>query len=538
MAMLAKETGLTVLFVNLFLDLYRSWHPLKRALLERKWNEEALHFSQRTAKLLMALSVLLVFRLALLQGSLPRFVSQDNPAAFHPHRQVRLLTFSYLAVFNFLLLLCPSTLSHDWQMGSIPLVASFSDSRNIGTCILIALSLVLAYKCFVDFEEQKQIPLVLSCLLLVLPFLPAANILVTVGFVIAERVLYIPSSGFVLLVAYGVQLMCSRATHKQKSLICSVIILVLCCFAAKTHIRNKDWASRETLSRSGLRAVPQNAKMHYNWANCLRDKNESREAVLHYREALALWPQYASAHNNLGTLMSNPSVAEHHFLTAIQINPTHVNAHYNLGQIYRRMNRTTEAMAMLERCLSLNSEYTPAYLLLAKLHAGPIAGRLLRHVALLAPHSPDHAAYYAAWLAKHNRILEAQRYYEDALSISFSHLESLLGLARCLRSRGQKSRLQQILLRWHIQQGNIEVRWSGGSLPGVYAGDLYLGSWELYKQGQVTSVSETRQDAFVYCINEGLPHSCKRDETRTSSSESTAKSGSNITPSSDSKSFQ
>ncbi|CAH0392889.1 unnamed protein product [Bemisia tabaci] len=204
-------------------------------------------------------------------------------------------------------------------MGSIPLVASFSDSRNIGTCILIALSLVLAYKCFVDFEEQKQIPLVLSCLLLVLPFLPAANILVTVGFVIAERVLYIPSSGFVLLVAYGVQLMCSRATHKQKSLICSVIILVLCCFAAKTHIRNKDWASRETLSR--------------------------------------------------------------------------------------RMNRTTEAMAMLERCLSLNSEYTPAYLLLAKLHAGPIAGRLLRHVALLAPHSPDHAAYYAAWLAKHSEYL-------------------------------------------------------------------------------------------------------------------------------------
>ncbi|GLH13067.1 Transmembrane and TPR repeat-containing protein 3 [Gryllus bimaculatus] len=40
-------------------------------------------------RLLPVLSVLLVFRLALLQGSLPRFSNQDNPAAFHPSRLVR-----------------------------------------------------------------------------------------------------------------------------------------------------------------------------------------------------------------------------------------------------------------------------------------------------------------------------------------------------------------------------------------------------------------------------------------------------------------
>jgi hypothetical protein len=34
--------------------------------------------------------------------------------------------------------------------------------------------------------------LLLGCLLLVIPFLPAANLVVTVGFVVAERLLYIP----------------------------------------------------------------------------------------------------------------------------------------------------------------------------------------------------------------------------------------------------------------------------------------------------------------------------------------------------------
>lgn len=48
-----------------------------------------------------------------------------------------------------------------------------------------------------------------------------------------------------------------------------------------------------------------------------------------------LWPTYASAHNNLGTLMHSAPEAEVHFQSAISISPNHVNAHYNLGQVYR-----------------------------------------------------------------------------------------------------------------------------------------------------------------------------------------------------------
>lgn len=48
-----------------------------------------------------------------------------------------------------------------------------------------------------------------------------------------------------------------------------------------------------------------------------------------------LWPSYASAHNNLGTLLSEAEHAEQHFMAAIRISPGHVNAHYNLGMVYR-----------------------------------------------------------------------------------------------------------------------------------------------------------------------------------------------------------
>ena len=56
----------------------------------------------------------------------------DNPAAAatSPWRQ---LTFSYLLPINAWLLLCPNFLCCDWTMGTIALIESVSDVRNLAT---------------------------------------------------------------------------------------------------------------------------------------------------------------------------------------------------------------------------------------------------------------------------------------------------------------------------------------------------------------------------------------------------------------------
>lgn len=44
--------------------------------------------------------------------------------------------------------------------------------------------------------------------LIVVPFLPASNLFFRVGFVIAERILYLSSIGFCMLVVIGIRQMC------------------------------------------------------------------------------------------------------------------------------------------------------------------------------------------------------------------------------------------------------------------------------------------------------------------------------------------
>uniref|UniRef100_A0A182ME02 Uncharacterized protein n=1 Tax=Anopheles culicifacies TaxID=139723 RepID=A0A182ME02_9DIPT len=354
-------------------------------------------------------------------------------------------------------------------------------------------------------DHQRHVPVVLGFLLLVLPFLPATNLVVTVGFVVAERVLYIPSMGCLILVVYGAQRLWERSGRLRRPiLLLTVVLLASGCL--KTIARNQDWSSREALLRSGLKTLPHNAKMHYNFGNFLRDSSQPEPAIAHYREALRLWPTYASAHNNIGTLMPQFATAEYHFREAIKYASEHINAHYNLGQLYRKSNRTTDAIRMLERCIQLEPLFTAAYLELVKLYGGQpaAAGRLLARVVRLNPYNADLRRQYGDWLMEQNMLLEAFKQYQEGIKIMETHQLSVIGACRCLRKMGQQSRLHQMVLRWQFI-----VRLSNGGIP--IQNDIYLRDWSIkhelrnramiYDSGSSTSGTTSGSNAGSSIVN-------------------------------------
>ena len=81
----------------------------------------------------------------MLGGNLPYFTNQDNPASFSDSLATRIMTYWYLIAFNSWLLLSPSVLSYDWQMGSIPLVESPLDYRNLATVMFVIIAAFLVY---------------------------------------------------------------------------------------------------------------------------------------------------------------------------------------------------------------------------------------------------------------------------------------------------------------------------------------------------------------------------------------------------------
>ena len=92
------------------------------------------------------------------------------------------------------------------------------------------------------FPSDYQVLFTIS--ILVITFLPASNIFFKTGFVVAERVLYLPSIGFILMIGLGLRKMSSERTtfsrmikHASKLMILWIIVF----FAVRTFIRCQDW---------------------------------------------------------------------------------------------------------------------------------------------------------------------------------------------------------------------------------------------------------------------------------------------------------
>jgi len=320
--------------------------------------------------------ILFVLRLQMNGMAVPRFLHEDNPASFHDNLLTRVMTYAYLAVFNFKLLLAPLTLCYDWQLDSIPLVENLSDLRNLETICFFVASILLGL--FIlskivknDSNFTYYEPVIVGLCLLIIPFLPASNLFLRVGFVVAERILYIPSLGFCILVAYGINRMCQTVISKSfKLMLLSMFVGLIVLFSLKTVQYNTVWESRGSLFRSGVITLPHNAKVHYNYANYLRDGHNISEAIYHYKQAVRLYPRHSSSHNNLGVLLQDKQfednkLAEHHFLEAIKHTPGHYRAMLNLGSLYRDQHRFVEAEDMLMKCISHAASYYEALLLLA-----------------------------------------------------------------------------------------------------------------------------------------------------------------------------
>ena len=113
----------------------------------------------RWGSLLMVGVVLLLWRISVMGGSPPSFSSSDNPAANENSTLTRFLTFSHLPALNMLLLVFPRSLSFDWSMGSVPLLESASDGRNLITLVFYLSLAMLSWKVLSSLNGKQIITL-------------------------------------------------------------------------------------------------------------------------------------------------------------------------------------------------------------------------------------------------------------------------------------------------------------------------------------------------------------------------------------------
>ncbi|CAG5123109.1 unnamed protein product, partial [Candidula unifasciata] len=356
----------------------------------------------------------------------------------------RMLTFLFLPTFNLWLLLCPSKLSYDWTGASIPLVNSPADSRNIVSVLVYTGLVLLVVRCLQQECRQTRRPTsqtatLMSVALMVIPFLPASNLFFRVGFVVAERVLYIPSMGYCLLLAQGFLALSARLPRWKPYLV-TIFVLLLVVLTAQTWNRNPAWQSRRSLFWSGVRTLPNNAKIHYNLANLLKDEGNIQEAEMHYRTAIRLNPNVASYHLNLGTILTNKTQARQCYQEALRLRPQHTGALVNLGSLFVDEGDSS-GMTYIRQALAIEPNHIEALLVMSSslLNRQDIqeARRYILRAMQIKPDSAKVRLLNAMYLHHTDQTTAALREYQITLSLNPNDTDALLNSARLHFTSGQ-----------------------------------------------------------------------------------------------------
>ncbi|XP_059167603.1 protein O-mannosyl-transferase TMTC4-like isoform X1 [Physella acuta] len=381
-ATFSKEQGITVIGICSAYDIlavckYNSYKMSRSynysiTVHQKYKNKIALEDNWKMAlikrQLLLTVSAvfLLVVRWRVMGSAPPIFQIHDNPHSFVNGTIFRAINYNYLYAINSWILLSAHWLCFDWSMGCIPTITSVTDPRILVVCIFWIVLLLIARRCLCLKSNRS---LILAVLLIAVPFLPASNILFRVGFVVAERVLYIPSAGFCILIVLGLKALCK--INKFKHIAFAGFVLLLLVFFLRSIQRSSEWRRGISLFKSGEKVCPLNAKVHYNIGKLSADSGNTTLAQLHYRLAIKLNPMYDQAMNNLANILKDNNLteeAEQLLDKAVSISSDFAAAWMNRGIVKAALKKFTEAEFSYKRGIHYRKNYPDCYYNLGNLY--------------------------------------------------------------------------------------------------------------------------------------------------------------------------
>ena len=118
-------------------------------------------------------------------------------------------------------------------------------------------------------------------------------------------------------------------------------------------------------NQTAVALSPQDAAAHYNLGVMLQEIGRLDEAVASYTQAIAFKPDLAVAHYNLGITLKklgrlDEAVAS--YAQTIKLKPNFSKAYYNLGNTLQELGRLDEALASYKQAIALRPDYADAML--------------------------------------------------------------------------------------------------------------------------------------------------------------------------------
>ena len=263
----------------------------------------------------------------------------------------------------------------------------------------------------------------------------------------ADRYTYVPLVGLFIVIATGVPDFLAGWRYRRIVLVISAGLL-LSILMIVTRLQIQHWHNGVTLFKHSLDVTANNSLSQNGLGVALARRGKSREAIVHYAEALRINPHFADAHNNLGNVLVRQGKYQEaiaHYTEALRIKPDFAKAHNNLAVALVRQGKYQEAIARYAEALRIKPDYADAHN-----NLGVALARQGKHQEAIDHYGqalrikPDYAEAYGNLgnsLAEQGRIEEAIVHYTEALRINpnFAGVYNNLGNALVRQGKIQEA---------------------------------------------------------------------------------------------------
>ncbi|HUE29896.1 MAG TPA: tetratricopeptide repeat protein, partial [Verrucomicrobiae bacterium] len=278
----------------------------------------------------------------------------------------------------------PLGLSADYSYRQVELATGLGDPVALAGLGVVAGAVALAAW---GWRHERHVCLAIA--LAALPYSIVSNVFVTIGTVMAERLLYLPSAGFCLVVASAADALGrpSRAWRASGA----IVVALLAFYVPATVLRNSVWRERRGFFEALVASAPRSARSHRELGLVYSDLGLHERAIAELERALAILP---------GDMVNL----------------------YDLGNVLLRAGRSAEAIEAYRKALARQPDFVPAMTNLGNAYSAAgderSAEAWFRAALARAPRAFDPRLNLANALVRQGRLAEAEPEYRQAIALA------------------------------------------------------------------------------------------------------------------------
>ncbi len=233
-----------------------------------------------------------------------------------------LLTWPSILWFDVRHLVLPTALS-EFYLSAYTVHLEF---QSFGLPLVLMITIALGLFLWSRASRNAQI-VRFACLCMFVPLVPTLYLrALTANDFLHDRFLYLPSVGFVILVAAAIHELPTRSCVPYSSKLPAVLAALLVTAGVVGTVSNQlPWGSDILLYQNGLKFTPDSSNLKDNLANSLADRGQSDRAITLYHEVLQRDPRFWRSNYNLGheyLKRGDNQAAEEYLSQAVEIDGT------------------------------------------------------------------------------------------------------------------------------------------------------------------------------------------------------------------------